>query len=357
MRGNKGEWSELYAWLSILAEGQIYPANAQLEALPRHQLHVFGIKRVEKGTITHYHIDNDSVVISRNGSTLRRVPRQEFKRQANLIFDRLSSCNMRTFAIPEVTSFLQSIGCGQLKASSSQKADFVAIIRDPRSGLRPEVGYSVKSEIGGASTLLNAGKTTNFLFDVIRCDDNEKFNAWNALDASGKIKARINALIVHGGDLRYAGMESKTFKQNLILSDSMLPRIVASMVLEYFRGNGTNMNELVHAILSSEIELPAEDKEAFLKRKIKQLLSAAALGMVPSKPWSGSYGLTSALTVVKKSGGLVSFHLYNRDEFETYLFEHTRLDTASSTRHQFGQFYPHLSGWQIALNLQIRFVL
>ena len=31
----------------------------------------------------------------------------------------------------------------------------------------PTLGFSIKSQLGGVSTLLNAGKTTNFVYEII----------------------------------------------------------------------------------------------------------------------------------------------------------------------------------------------
>ena len=60
--------------------------------------------------------------------------------------------------------------------------------------------------------------------------------------------------------------------------------------------------------------------------------------------------------VVKDDGQLVCYHLYNEDAFKDYLFNNTKFDTPSSTRHNFGTIYKHNGGLFINLNLHIRFV-
>ena len=59
--------------------------------------------------------------------------------------------------------------------------------------------------------------------------------------------------------------------------------------------------------------------------------------------------------IIKENGDVLCYHIYNRNEFENYLFNNTKLDTASSSRHQFGTIYTESGELYFKLNLQIRF--
>lgn len=83
--------------------------------------------------------------------------------------------------------------------------------------------------------------------------------------------------------------------------------------------------------------------------------TATALGMVPSRSWSGRDEATGGYIVATSSGDVVAFHIYNRDNFEDYLIENTRFETASTGRHGFGLLYEEDGQTKINLNLQIRF--
>jgi type II restriction enzyme len=78
--------------------------------------------------------------------------------------------------------------------------------------------------------------------------------------------------------------------------------------------------------------------------------------MMPSKVWGGIYDATGGYLVVKENGEILCYHIYNRNQFEDYLFENTKLETASSTRHDFGILYEENGTINIKLNLQIRFI-
>ena len=81
-----------------------------------------------------------------------------------------------------------------------------------------------------------------------------------------------------------------------------------------------------------------------------------ALGMMPSKVWTGELDATGGYLVVKEDGEILCYHIYNRNEFEDYLLNNTKLETASSTRHDFGTVYKEDSKQFFRLNLQIRFL-
>ena len=74
-----------------------------------------------------------------------------------------------------------------------------------------------------------------------------------------------------------------------------------------------------------------------------------------SKVWNGEYDATGGYLVVKENGDVLCYHIYNRNEFEDYLFANTKLETASSTRHEFGKIYEENDQFYFKLNLQIRF--
>ncbi|MBR6870018.1 MAG: HpaII family restriction endonuclease [Candidatus Methanomethylophilaceae archaeon] len=66
--------------------------------------------------------------------------------------------------------------------------------------------------------------------------------------------------------------------------------------------------------------------------KIKKFLAVVALGMKPATCWNGIEDANGGYIVVKEDGEVLCYHIYNRNDFEDYLFKNTRLDTPSTTR-------------------------
>ena len=89
---------------------------------------------------------------------------------------------------------------------------------------------------------------------------------------------------------------------------------------------------------------------------MKKFLCECALGLLPSKVWTGIADATGGYIIVREDGEVLCYHLFNRNEFENYLIENTRFETASTTRHNFGYIFKQNNKFYISLNLQIRFI-
>ncbi len=57
------------------------------------------------------------------------------------------------FGIPEVEAFMTSINCQTLKAKSTSKTDIRIVIYDQRINQTAELGFSIKSQLGGDATI------------------------------------------------------------------------------------------------------------------------------------------------------------------------------------------------------------
>ena len=64
---------------------------------------------------------------------------------------------------------------------------------------------------------------------------------------------------------------------------------------------------------------------------------------------------TGGYIIVKSSGDVLTYYIYNRDSFKKYLLNNTRLDSGSSSKHNYGTVYSDNDIHRIKLNLQIRF--
>lgn len=353
--GNKGEWSEIYALLKLLGDKKLYAGDATLNKVESLFYPIIKIIRDESGGNFEYLIEGDIVIISGDREELR-VPVTTFTQEAAKLLNSIKGSN-GVFSIPETEDFMNSIYCTSLKAKSTSKTDIRIVIHDQRINQSAELGFSIKSQLGGDSTLLNAGKTTNFIFEITNTNFNEsEIQQINQIDSRSKIKDRIAAIFEKRGILKFKSLEQDVFKNNLILIDSMLPNILAEIILLFYTSNLSSMKTLCNSIaIANPLNFDIQHSHAFYEYKIKRFLTDVALGMMPSKVWAGKYDATGGYLIVKENGDVLCYHIYNRNQFEDYLFENTKLETASSTRHEFGLLYSSNSNLYFKLNLQIRF--
>lgn len=356
LAGNRGEWSEVYTLVKVLSDGKIYSGDGDLNKITDLFFPVISVLRKESNGTFNFSYEDELVLIKKDYEQFR-IPVREFKRITKLLFQEIKN-GKGSFEIPQVEEFLREYGSSTLKAKSTAKTDITIRIHDLRTGLKPSLGFSIKSQLGTASTLLNSGRTTNFIFKI-----GEKELAQDIVDKVNNIKTkshvkdRLDFLRSKGYSLSFYELERDTFRNNLVLIDSSLPRIIAEVVLYFYLGMGNKIS-ILESYLSSNnpCNYDTNSDQPFYEYKLKRLLSDIALGMTPGKPWDGILDATGGYLIVKEDGEILCYHIYNRNQFEDYIFLNTRLDTASTSRHDFGYVYTENGMSFIKLNLQIRFV-
>ena len=229
------------------------------------------------------------------------------------------------------------------------------MIHDLKTNQIPILGFSIKSQLGNPSTLLNSGKTTNFVYKIenasLNSEDVEQINF--CVTISEKI-ALINE---KGGILVYDNLDSRIFKNNLILIDSNLDKIIAEVILNRYSNSENHLKSIVTKLnQNNPLKYDLSGNHEFYSYKIKRFLTDIALGMMPSTVWNGKYDSTGGYLVVKEDGDVLCYHIYNKNDFENYLLNNTKLDTPSTSRYDFGHVYKDGDNHFIKLNLQIRFL-
>lgn len=96
-------------------------------------------------------------------------------------------------------------------------------ILDQRTKLNTNMGFSIKSQLGGDSTLLNASKATNFTYLVEGYDfTDDEIQEINAISTRTKIIDRVEAIWRKGAKLKFEKVDNNTFARNLNMIDTGL---------------------------------------------------------------------------------------------------------------------------------------
>lgn len=359
LRGNKGEWSEIYVLLKLLGEGRIYAADSELRKIEDIYFPIIKVIREEiKDEIKEY-AAGDIINIYVNGLKVKEILAVEFEREAEKLLTEIKNKKAKgAFEVVDTERFMEKILCYKLSAPAKDKSDITIEIIDINTGYKPVVGFSIKSELGSAPTLLNAGKTTNFIYKIIHNYSNLVKEANSIYRVSGEknhtdLRGRINKIIEVNGHLNYWKMNNQIFGDNLVLIDSNMDKIIAETLLYFYKDGISNCDELVEKL---EFENPMKYGNVNAYRyKFKKFLTAVALGMKPGTIWDGIDEATGGYIVVTKEGNVLAYHIYNRNSFEEYLLKNTKYETASTSRHEFGEVYSEDGEDYINLNLQIRF--
>lgn len=354
--GNKGEWSEIYTLFRLLGEGKVHAGDANMNKMELYYP-ILNIIRQENARYEYKpNPEANIVVIDEDGKEYARISMSRFLEESARLFAEIKSSKGVT-TIPDSEVFMNEIGCKSLKAPSGSKADIHIVIHDLRTGMTPLLGFSIKSQLGSASTLLNAGNTTNILYRLSGKDltDDDIAN----INGIENHLPRMKALFDMGCKLEYVDTPHDTFRDNLQFLDTSMPRFIAECLVADCEESSTSKVSDVVAVVAKRnpLHYMGKNEEAFYEHKMKVLLVDVALGMTPSKQWLGKYDANGGYLVVRKDGEVVCYHFYNRNDIEDYLYYNTRFERASRSRYGFGSLYRGDDGQvYIKLNLQIRFL-
>ena len=355
--GNKGEWSEIYTLLKIISDKKLFAGDSDLNKIERLIFPIIKILRDESNGTYEYAYDRDIVII-KGADEEFRIPIADFQEKAVLLLSKLKKKTSSTFSIPEIENFINSFNCVSIKSKSSVKSDIRIVIHDQRTGTTPELGFSIKSQLGKPSTLFNSSQGSNFIFKIVNLTlSDAEINEINSIATRSKIQDRIKAIVAKGGVLEFIKNEGSIFQNNLTLIDSLLPQILSTLLVFFSTSNLNKLRDLVNEIEKlNPLKFDKSSNHNFYSYKIKRLLSDIALGMVPTTVWTGTLDSTGGYLVVKEDGEILCYHIYNRNEFEDYLLNNTKIINPSSTRLKFGKVYKEENTLLIKLNLQIRFL-
>lgn len=351
--GNRGEWSELYALIKLMYTGRLYAADENVERLDDVY---FPILRILRNQATPEQIDyiihENNVDVFYGGVKVTSIDKEQLAKTTHLIFSGIQAGSERAFEIKGAPEAMEEMYIDRISAASSDKTDITMQIHDVHTGYDPICGFSIKSELGSAPTLLNASGATNFVYEVRGITD-EDMERINAIDTKTKILDRIADIMKHG-EMKYIRVANANFSSNLMLIDSYMDNIIADMLLAFYQNKATDCKTIVDIV--EEHNPLGYPRRGLYEFKFKKFLCSVALGMMPSKNWDGHDEANGGYVIVKEDGDVLAYHLYNRSAFETYLLNNTKLERGSTSRHGFASIYKENNKYFINLNLQIRFV-
>lgn len=279
LSGNKGEWSEIYVFFRLLEIGKLYAADANLNKMDDVFYNIIKILRQENIGKLEFRVNRDentiTIINTTDESVLGTMPVTEFKAAADKLYSEITKSQSNTkgaFSLRDTEAFLDNLGVSSLKAPSEDKADIRIKIHDINTGFESIQGFSIKSRLGGPSTLINAGKTTNFIFEVNGPINDEIMNQFNT--CSKKFKDKFTVLQNSACDIEYIGMENSVFEGNLMLIDGDLPKICGYMLKSYYSSGLNKVIDSLNRITETNpLNYNLSNGHPFYSYKFKRMLS------------------------------------------------------------------------------------
>lgn len=214
----------------------------------------------------------------------------------------------------------------------------------------------IKSDVSANHPLIKANNATNFIYKIIGNIEDSQLNEINSLT---RLSQKIRCLKQLSYEIEFIAVEDSVFNGNLQIVDSCMPQLIADCLLVYWSSSyRMSVRDITEQIVLLNPMGFGGDASVFYSYKIKKLLYNAALGMTTKEEWNGKHDSHSGYLIVHDNNTVECIYLlYNQNEAEDYLYNNTKFERASRSRHNFGSLYRGEDGEvYIKLNLQIRFM-
>lgn len=382
LKGNKGDWSELYVLISLLADGKLYQSDIDLNKDLENIYEVTKGYKNETDYVLTFDREIDKILVKKieNGRKIliKEISFSEFKNLSNTIYKGIVDGKGLSFGIDSAERALTSLQIQKLKESSSEKADIHLKVYDFRLAKETELGFSIKSLIGGNSTLFNPGPGTNFIFDIFSKSffDVSAFNkkTYKSPNKESKLTYRIKELEKLGAKLSFSGVQSEQLWRNLKMIDGDLPNILAFAIYYrwlYKEPSLKKVSEILEKNDPLNFYFGKKSEQKMYEYKIMRFLTECAMGMTPESKWMGEYDKFGGVIVAKEDGDIVAFHIYDFNLFRKYLINNTVFEQPSTgedesnpgnpkkgkgvKNYYYGWLYEEEKMIKMKFNLQVRF--
>lgn len=366
LKGNKQEWSKIYGFFRLIDQSGVSEGNRSLEAKNESFLTLRRIHRIlPNGTLTFYPMQSEWRIIKEiteedTETSVKQelcLPADRFTNCADLIYQKLKGSE-EVFECDEAETLLEEMGIYDFYTASEEGDDFQAVFYDARNEY--EVFHKIRvRSLMDSFYLVAANRASNFKYDITQVKfSNPETNKINGIgdNETGSIY-RLEEIFRLGGKLKYTSTEGKFFLNALQLIDMQLPKLLSEMVRLFYTTDKLTIKELteeLNQINLFKVKDEVISKSRIYEYKIRQFLYAAACGLKPTKTWRGN-GNTHYQLFITKKGELLGYNPVQKEEFEKFLFENTRLSLPNEDKNKFGVIEKENGQWLIKLNLEIRF--
>lgn len=368
MKGNRGEWSEPYVALHLLAYKKLFMSDANGIKNENEWMSVIGLVRNETtDRIVKYRNENDMTVIEVNGEEKITVPTADFIVYTDMLKQDILNASGSTFIVSnQVTEFLNRIELNSIKAKSKNKSDIFLTTLDPRSSiLREGIGFSIKSKFGNNPTLFNTAPASGVVYKVHNMTDALMGHINNMVDDKGHaaVMSRCNALLQADCRLEFVGFpiaaraKCEAFQENLELINPRLPFLIERMLWNHFFEGETRVaiKEVIERIIE-ENPLNISRSEIKYPYMMKTFLYASYCGMTASTLWDGRAEVNGGFITVNEDGEILANYAMDSESFKEYLYKSCYLEFPSTgERHgNYAKVYKEQDCYYFNLNFQIR---
>ena len=153
-------------------------------------------------------------------------------------------------------------------------------------------------------------------------------------------KKWVSKILKLGYDIESSSYQDTTFKLNLQIINSDLPKIIALVVLAKFRDRIIEIEKVIEDLRAQNpMKYDLSEGHKFYEYRIVNFLMEAALGMTSKTVWSGEYQVIGGILIVQSNSEILCYHLIDFNKFRSYLKRECKLDNPSGLKMGYGSLF------------------
>lgn len=354
---NKIEWSELYTFLKLLAEGKLYMGNYRGEKNERSFWPISTIERVDHDGPRRYFIEGDMVRVEGKDNYIK-LHRAALAAMADKVLELIKSSSEEDIACPtDIEKFLNEAKIYQLEPETSDRTDlkigFWSADNIPS-------GFVIQSRLAPVRMLMDGGRAANVKMELtgVKLASPEVSNI-NTLETNETVRDRMLEIKRLGGVLKYADVADKVFRCNLQMVDLHFARVLAEMLRTFHLEGKSRVYEIMNLVkMQNPIKIKEDliQKHRFYEYKMKRFLMNVVLGMRPAKIFDGKHSDIEGMLLLNGNGDIVGYHKNNEAVFEDFLYLNTRFVKGAIDKDKYGYLDREHGTYYFRLNTKLALV-
>lgn len=356
LEASRREANELYTFFTLLAQGGIHLADIDGKQ-QGNLIPIVSVVRKEHDGLRRYVLEDDDVHVV--GEQMdERFPREDFAVAADIVLAAMKAGGSDV-DISEIEPFLDAVKIFDMEAQTEDRTDMHLQLWSPEYEL---LGIRIQSRMCGYLPLLDGGRTANIKFEQTGVRFSQpavhKINWTENPENIAEVARRMLYIESMGGVLRYADVADRIFRSNLLMIDTNLPRILATMLRTLHIDGVSRVIEHL-PILEEKNPLKVKDelvrKHGFYAHKLREFLLACAWRMRPAKMYNGRESAIGGYIFVDGEGKLSLFDRQHEQVFADFLLAHSRLEKSLPDDAKYGYLERENGSYYLKLNLKVGF--
>jgi len=350
----KREWSELYAFFRLLADGYVHAGTPDAKKNEEFRWPVAMVQREEHDGTRQYIVEGENIRV-KGENISKLISREDFATVSEMILDGIKQSKEMDVTSPEgVEEFLDEVAIFDLEAKTEDRTDFYVAFYSVEA---PLVGFCVRSRLSPMFPLLDGGRTANFKFEQVGVKfATPTVNKINAFGEEEDVIGRMLMIERLGGNLKFNDAADKIFRSNLGMIDLHFPRVLGEMCRAMNLEGMTKVSELTEYIKQlNPLKIKEEliTKHRYYEHKMKEFLLALAFGMRPAKMYNGTDSAVAGFLMVDGAGEVLCYQKSDRQTFADFLYYNTRLEKGPAAKDKYGYLEKENGIYYFKLNLKI----